>query len=308
MSSVVFARQRSEKTPVSHIFISYSHLPPDKEYARRLADELKQRGFEVWIDDRIDYGTSWPRVIQDNLDASAAVIVILTPRAWASDWVQSELARAKRKHIPLYPLLLEGDYWLAVESTQTVDVRTGALPPEGFYGGLALKVLGHTTAPQPQAPIEPPQPKPPTGPSGLRFDGLYHSTGGEGVEVLAFHPDGRARVYRLPSSEESWDRLYFPSTDVQEARYELKGRYIEVLVEEIPTELHWLEGNDVQGLKLAGIVKPDSLVLDLELLWAEPPDGRPTLMNIELIGDQDAATRNVVFVFEEWPEVADLWL
>jgi len=293
---------------MSHIFISYSHLPPDKDYARRLADELEQRGFEVWIDDGIDYGTSWPRAIQENLDASTAVIVILTPRAWASDWVQSELARAKRKHIPVYPLLLEGDYWLAVESTQTVDVRTGALPPEAFYGGLALKVLRHTTAPQPHARQDAPQPKRPTGLSGLRFDGLYHTTGGEGVEILVFHQDGRVRVYRLRSNEESWDRLYFPSTDVQEARYELKGRYIEVLIEGSPTEQGWLEGSDVKGLKLAGIVKPDRLVLDLELLLTEPPDGRLFPMETLLLDAPDTPTRNVVFLFEEWPEAADLWL
>jgi ActR/RegA family two-component response regulator len=40
---------------VSHIFISYSH--DDGDYARKLESALKQRGFEVWIYDRIDCGT-----------------------------------------------------------------------------------------------------------------------------------------------------------------------------------------------------------------------------------------------------------
>ena len=38
---------------MAHVFISYSHK--DKEYARKLADELKRRGIDAWIDDRIDY-------------------------------------------------------------------------------------------------------------------------------------------------------------------------------------------------------------------------------------------------------------
>ena len=121
---------------MSHIFVSYSHQ--DQAYAHRLEAALQAHGFEVWIDDRVDYGASWPRVLEEQLDASAAVIVLMTPRAWKSDWVQSELARAKRKHKPLFPLLLEGDLWLSVEATQVADVRDGALPPEEFYGRLAL--------------------------------------------------------------------------------------------------------------------------------------------------------------------------
>jgi hypothetical protein len=47
---------------MSHIFISYSH--DDTDYAHRLEGELKRRGFEVWIDDRIDYGTRWRQALR----------------------------------------------------------------------------------------------------------------------------------------------------------------------------------------------------------------------------------------------------
>jgi formylglycine-generating enzyme required for sulfatase activity len=122
-----------------YIFISYSHV--DSPYAHLLAAALEQVGFTAWIDDRIDYGTQWPRVIQEQLDACAVFIVIMTPRAYASDWVQSELSRAKRKKKPIFPLLLEGqEPWLSVESTQYVDVRGGTLPPPRFYEQLAQHV------------------------------------------------------------------------------------------------------------------------------------------------------------------------
>ena len=117
-----------------HVFISYSH--DDGDYAHQLEAALQERGFAVWIDDRIDYGTRWPLVIEESLDACAALILLMSPRAKGSNWVQNELARAQAKGKPIFPLLLEGDCWLAVQATQYVDVRGGNLPPERFYERL----------------------------------------------------------------------------------------------------------------------------------------------------------------------------
>ena len=119
---------------MSHIFISYSHK--DAKYVHKLQKALQEEGFEVWIDDRIDYGTEWPTVIQKHLDDCGAFIVVLTDNAYNSKWVQNELTRASRKGIPFFPLLLQGDPWLSVEATQYVDVTDGSLPPESFYQRL----------------------------------------------------------------------------------------------------------------------------------------------------------------------------
>jgi hypothetical protein len=124
---------------LSHIFISYSH--DDSEYAYKLKNALAQKGFNIWIDERIGYGTLGPRVLQEQLDVSAAVIVIMTSNSYSSDWVHNEVARAQAKKIPIFPLLLEGDNWLAIQATQYVDVRDGRLPPPGFYSTLD-EVLG----------------------------------------------------------------------------------------------------------------------------------------------------------------------
>lgn len=96
---------------MGHVFISYSHK--DTEYAHGLADNLQSIGFDVWIDERLDYGSQWPYELQMRLDSCDAFILIMTPRAYASEWVQNELQRAKRKLKPIFPLLLEGDEpWL----------------------------------------------------------------------------------------------------------------------------------------------------------------------------------------------------
>jgi hypothetical protein len=123
---------RSREGGESHIFISYSRS--DAGYAKKLAETLEHEGFAVWNDNRISLGTSWPRVIQEQLDQSSAVIVLMTPRAYQSEWVQNELSRAKRKQKPIFPLLLEGkEPWLSVESTQYLDVTNGRMPPRAFY-------------------------------------------------------------------------------------------------------------------------------------------------------------------------------
>jgi formylglycine-generating enzyme required for sulfatase activity len=121
---------------MGHIFISYNHK--DTEYAHKFADALRSKGFAVWIDDAIEYGSEWPSEIQEHLDECDLLVVIMTPASYRSKWVQNELNRAMRKNKPIFPLLLEGDEpWLSVEAIQYTDVRGGKLPPEKFYKLLA---------------------------------------------------------------------------------------------------------------------------------------------------------------------------
>jgi hypothetical protein len=130
-----------DKKGSEKIFISYSHK--DSHYANILTETLERFGLHVWKDDRIEYGTQWPRVIQDHLDRCSALIVVMSENSYKSEWVQSELNRAKRKGKPIFPLLLDGDGpWLSVESTQYVDVRDGKLPPPRFFDLLGRVIKG----------------------------------------------------------------------------------------------------------------------------------------------------------------------
>ena len=89
---------------MGHIFISYSHK--DAAYVHSLREKLIFEGYEVWIDDRIDYGDEWPMVIQEHLDTCDAFILIATESAYKSRWVQKEVTRAQRINKPFFPLLL----------------------------------------------------------------------------------------------------------------------------------------------------------------------------------------------------------
>jgi hypothetical protein len=114
----------------------YSHK--DRDYVHQLADTLEREGFNVWIDDRLDYGSDWLIEIQQRLNNCDALILIMSPRSLVSKWVQNELNRALRKEKPIFPLLLEWkEPWLSVESTQIIDVTDGKMPEEKFYARLA---------------------------------------------------------------------------------------------------------------------------------------------------------------------------
>lgn len=153
---------------MGYIFISYSHQ--DKNYVHKLRNALQSEGFEVWIDDRIDYGDEWPMVIQERLDECQAFILIASENSYKSRWVQKEVARAQRINKAVFPLLLSGNPWLSIESTQYVDVRDNSLPPERFYGRLAavaprIKTESGTA----NAPAPLPKPAPVARSNGAQF-------------------------------------------------------------------------------------------------------------------------------------------
>lgn len=120
---------------MQHIFISYSRH--DQPYARRLAEHLIASGYDVWIDDRIDYGSRWAEVIQRAIEDCAALVVIMTPHSRESHWVQTECEYAGQKRKPIFPLLLEGDVFFRYVSVQSVNVTDGALPPQAFLDELS---------------------------------------------------------------------------------------------------------------------------------------------------------------------------
>ena len=115
---------------MGHIFISYSHK--DTEDVHRLQEELVKQGFSVWMDDRIDYDAPWPKIIQDHLSTCDALILVVSENSFESEWVQKEVARAKRIGKPVFPILLNGNTWPSVEWTQGMDLKNKELLPEEF--------------------------------------------------------------------------------------------------------------------------------------------------------------------------------
>src|SRR5580658_4659273 len=88
-----------------HVFISYCH--DDADFAHVLVDQLNQAGFAVWKDLDLRAGDNWHAEIEGAIRSAAAVVVILSERAQASDYVKFEWAFAVGAGVPVVPLLLK---------------------------------------------------------------------------------------------------------------------------------------------------------------------------------------------------------
>ncbi len=77
------------------IFISYSKADPQP--TRELADFLTARGYSVWWDTNLTAGEVFREVIDRELDAADAVIVIWTPHSVGSNWVIAEADHGARR-------------------------------------------------------------------------------------------------------------------------------------------------------------------------------------------------------------------
>ena len=143
---------------MAHVFISY-HKNSSRDYARKLADFLIANGFDVWIDDRIDYGNNWEQLIFKAVEQAAAVIVIMTPGSYQSRWVQAERLYAEKNNKPVFPVLLEGDIFPAYLAFQTADVRDGQVPPEDFLHDLEVSGVQRSSAPGRNVAAQVPKPE-----------------------------------------------------------------------------------------------------------------------------------------------------
>jgi hypothetical protein len=80
------------------VFIS--HTKTDKEFARHLAEDIKALGFSVWFDEwELRIGDSLIQRIEEGIEESQWMIVILSPRSIKSEWVLKELRSGLTKEI-----------------------------------------------------------------------------------------------------------------------------------------------------------------------------------------------------------------
>lgn len=87
------------------IFVSHSHQ--DNEWCRSFVAALKAVGYDMWYDESgLTGGAAWVGSIQREVQARDVFLVVLTPEAWASQWVQDELQLAIATRRRILPVLL----------------------------------------------------------------------------------------------------------------------------------------------------------------------------------------------------------
>jgi hypothetical protein len=92
--------------PSLDLFVSYSRS--DTPFVDNLEHNLNTSGYTTWVDRRkLEGGQHFPQEIEAAIERCRAVLVVLSPRAINSPYVQSEIAYAATQGKPLIPLLLK---------------------------------------------------------------------------------------------------------------------------------------------------------------------------------------------------------
>ena len=81
---------------MSDIFISYARSTAKQ--AQAVAEALRAMGYSVWIDDELPAHRTYSRVIEEQMTAAKAAVVIWSASAAQSEWVLSEANRAREDH------------------------------------------------------------------------------------------------------------------------------------------------------------------------------------------------------------------
>lgn len=78
-----------------HISVFISHTGEDKVFARKLAEDLKKSGVDVWLDEwKIKVGHSITEKINEALDNSNYIVVIFSEKFFQKSWPMRELRTA----------------------------------------------------------------------------------------------------------------------------------------------------------------------------------------------------------------------
>jgi hypothetical protein len=107
----------------SQAFFSYSRQ--DSEFALQLAKDLRAGGAAVWMDQlEIPPGRQWDTAIEEAVDNSSILLLVLSPDSIRSEHVMNEVAYAieeKKRVIPV--MYRECKLPLRLRRTQYVDIR-----------------------------------------------------------------------------------------------------------------------------------------------------------------------------------------
>src|SRR5437868_15507624 len=78
---------------MSHVFISYARS--DEPLACRIAEGLREGGFDVWRDDELPAHRAYAEVIEERINGARAVVVLWSAEAAKSHWVRAEADTAR---------------------------------------------------------------------------------------------------------------------------------------------------------------------------------------------------------------------
>jgi adenylate cyclase len=142
---------------MADIFISYARSTTKQ--AQAVAQALRAQGYGVWLDDAIPAHRAYTDVIEEELKAAAAVVVVWSMEAVKSQWVQSEADHA-REAGKLVQLNIDGAQLpMPFDRIQCADLSgwTGEVDAPGWRRVVAsvATLAGGAPAAAPMPVVEP---------------------------------------------------------------------------------------------------------------------------------------------------------
>ena len=113
---------------MSDIFISYARSTASQ--ARALGDALAALGYSVWRDDDLPSHRSYGDVIEEQLGAAKAVVVLWSAEAVRSQWVRSEADRARGENKLVQVAVDEARLPMPFDQIQCADLTGWAAEPD----------------------------------------------------------------------------------------------------------------------------------------------------------------------------------
>jgi len=91
------------------VFISHSSL--DRWIAKTMAEKLRRRGVETWIDEiDLDAGAVVVNRILEGVDACHEAVILVSPNSALSQWVAFEIGAARSQRKRVTPVLCNVDH------------------------------------------------------------------------------------------------------------------------------------------------------------------------------------------------------
>ena len=130
---------------MADIFLSYSRS--DQRLASQVAERLRANRWSVFQDrESIPAGEEWPAVLRAELERAHCVVVLWSPTAVMSKWVNEEAKKGRERGVLVPARLLLVDIPKGYRKYQTVDLAgPGAeLDPKGLdlLVGSIRKLIG----------------------------------------------------------------------------------------------------------------------------------------------------------------------
>lgn len=139
--------------PMSATRLFVSHSTQDNLWCRPFVETLKRNGFDVWYDEQgLSGGAAWVETLQREVQTRDVLILVLSPEAWASPWVQEEVQLAIATRRTIVPVMHNATNVAGFLLTRQWIDAVALDPVASAQRVIGALLAGVTTAPAVKAP------------------------------------------------------------------------------------------------------------------------------------------------------------